>query len=63
MTRFPPNVEQITVERESGVAWLVTRRNDVELRFPLDDADCAHLATLLTAPIDRHPLPHTGEAA
>lgn len=48
MTRFPPNVEQITVERESVRTWLVTRRNDTILRFPLTEADCCHLAKLLT---------------
>lgn len=47
MTRFPPNVEQITVERDPSVTWLVTRRNDVVLRFPLTDEDCCHLAALL----------------
>jgi hypothetical protein len=39
MTRFPPNVEQISVEHESLCAWLVVRRNDLKLRFPLTDAD------------------------
>jgi hypothetical protein len=48
MTRFPSNVEQITVERESVLTWLVTRRNDVTLRFPLTEDDCDHLAALLT---------------
>ena len=48
MTRFPPNVEQITVEHESYRSWLVARRNDVELRFPLTEAHCDHLARLLT---------------
>lgn len=48
LTRFPPNVEQISVEHESLNTWLVTRRNDVELRFPLDAGDCEHLAALLT---------------
>jgi hypothetical protein len=48
MTRFPPNVEQITVERQSLRTWLITRRNDVELRFPLTEKDCDHLAKLLT---------------
>lgn len=48
MTRFPPNVEQITVERDlSGYIWLVARRNDVELRFPLRAEDARHLASLL----------------
>jgi hypothetical protein len=48
MTRFPPNIEQISVEHESLRTWLVVRRNDLELRFPLTDADCHHLASLLT---------------
>jgi hypothetical protein len=48
MTRFPPNVEQITIERKSTCTWLIVRRNDVELRFPLTDADCSHLAKLLS---------------
>lgn len=48
LTRFPPNVEQIAVRRESGAMWLVVRRNDLELRFPLSADDCRHLATLLT---------------
>jgi hypothetical protein len=47
MTRFPPNVEQIRVEHESVCTWLVARRNDVTLRFPLTDDDCQHLAKLL----------------
>ena len=47
MTRFPPNVEQITVEREAFFTWLVVRRNDVILRFPVREADCRHLAALL----------------
>lgn len=47
MTRFPPNVEQITVEHGPSCAWLVARRNDLTLRFPLSDSDCQHLAKLL----------------
>jgi hypothetical protein len=47
MTRFPPNVEQISVEHESVSTWLVVRRNDVSLRFPLSESDCRHLAALL----------------
>lgn len=57
LTRFPPNVEQIAIRRESAVTWLVARRNDVELRFPLKHEDCKHLADLLTKgerePVDR----------
>jgi len=52
MTRFPPNVEQITVEHEEYRSWLITRRNDVMLRFPLTDEDCRYLASLLIG--DRH---------
>jgi hypothetical protein len=48
MTRFPPNVEQITVEREPLRTWLIARRNDVTLRFPLTESDCKYLAKLLT---------------
>jgi hypothetical protein len=48
ITRFPQNVEQITIERGSACTWLIARRNDIELRFPLTDADCVHLAKLLS---------------
>jgi hypothetical protein len=47
LTRFPPNVEQIRIERESTCIWLIARRNDVELRFSLAPIDCEHLAELL----------------
>jgi hypothetical protein len=47
LTRFPPNVEQISIERENLRVWLVARRNDIVLRFPLREADCQHLAALL----------------
>lgn len=47
MTRFPPNVEQISVERSPSRYWLVARRNDTELRFPLNEDDRRHLAALL----------------
>jgi hypothetical protein len=47
LTRFPPNVEQISVEWETLFTWLVVRRNDVTLRFPLRETDCQHLAALL----------------
>jgi len=49
MTRFPPNVEQIIVRYDGETAWLIARRNDVELRFPLNRRDCEHLAHLLLA--------------
>lgn len=47
ITRFPPNVEQLRVERESTVTWLIARRNEVEMRFPLKEEDRRHLAKLL----------------
>lgn len=47
MTRFPPNVEQISIERDVLRTWLVTRRNDVILWFPLSEEDCGFLAGLL----------------
>jgi hypothetical protein len=47
LSRFPPNIEQISVEHAATCSWLVTRRNDIELRFPLTDEDCEHLARLL----------------
>jgi hypothetical protein len=52
MARFPPNVEQITVEHESLCTWLVVRRNDTTLKFPLTGGDCRHLAALLTGRSD-----------
>jgi hypothetical protein len=52
MTRFPPNVEQITIAHETGAIWLVVRRNDLELRFPLNGGDCHHLAALLVKVAD-----------
>jgi hypothetical protein len=48
LTRFPPNIEQITIEREACRTWLIMRRNDLELRFPLTDENCRHLASLLS---------------
>jgi hypothetical protein len=47
MTRFPPNVEQLTVQRDTTTTWLIARRNDTELRFPLNEDDRRHLARLL----------------
>jgi hypothetical protein len=47
MTRFPPNIEQIRVEAQGATVWMITRRNDVELRFPLSRDDALHLAKLL----------------
>ncbi len=49
LTRFPPNVEVIKVEVSGPTAWLVTRRNDTELRFPLAGQDCRFLAEKLQA--------------
>jgi hypothetical protein len=47
LSRFPPNVEQISIEREATRTWLVARRNEIVLRFPLSDEDCEHLARVL----------------
>ena len=47
LPRFPPNVEKITVQHDSLRKWLVVSRNDTELKFPLSEADCQHLADLL----------------
>jgi hypothetical protein len=47
LTRFPPNIEQLSIERENLRTWLIARRNEVILRFPLEDRDCQHLADLL----------------
>ena len=43
MTRFPPNIEQLSVKHDFAVMWLVARRNDVELRFPLNEEDRRYL--------------------
>jgi hypothetical protein len=50
LSRFPPNVEQITIERDAMRTWLVVRRNETMLRFPLSEEDCRHLAMLLNQP-------------
>ena len=47
LTRFPSNVEQLLVERESTIVYLVARQNGVVLRFPLRDSDRDHLAALI----------------
>jgi hypothetical protein len=47
LARFPPNIEQVTVESESGRVWLTARRNDTVLRFPLDRETADHLTFLL----------------
>jgi hypothetical protein len=47
ITRFPPNIEQLRIERDSTVTWLVARRNEIELRFPLKEDDRRYLARLL----------------
>jgi hypothetical protein len=49
MTRFPPNVERVTVDVAGSIAWLNVSRNEINLAFPLQAADCRHLATLLLA--------------
>lgn len=48
LARFPPNVEQITVERENLRTWLIVRRNETILRFPLREEDRRHLVKLLS---------------
>jgi hypothetical protein len=54
MMRFPPNVEQITVEVESsGTVTLRARRNDLILEFTLEPADCEHLAAMLLKDIGK----------
>ena len=47
LTRFSPNVEQITIKHETTCSWLIVRRNDQEWRFPLCSDDRDHLAALL----------------
>ncbi|MDR3438975.1 hypothetical protein [Telmatospirillum sp.] len=47
MTRFPPNVQQITVEVSGPFIWLIARENGTIIRFPLSSADCDHLINLL----------------
>ena len=54
LTRFPPNVEQIRIEHAPGsISWLIARRNDVELWFPLYEEDLHHLAKLLLKFVSR----------
>lgn len=55
MTRFPPNVEQITVEISGPLAWLIARRNETVLRFPIEPKDCDHLISLLARARDAMP--------
>jgi hypothetical protein len=59
MTRFPPNVEQISVEHESVCTWLVVRRNELTIRLPLSEADRHHLASLLIGEGPSQPQPST----
>jgi hypothetical protein len=47
MTRFPPNIEQLRVQHEPTVTWLIARRNDIELKFPLKEDDRRYLARLI----------------
>jgi len=35
------------VKHEAALTWLVVRRNDLELKFPLNDSDCQHFVRLL----------------
>jgi hypothetical protein len=55
MTRFPPNVEQIHIEHASTTTWLIVRRNDTEIRFPLSEGDRRHLAFLLLGDLATNP--------
>ena len=48
MTRFPPNVESLSVEWSGDTAILAARRNDTVLRFPLDVETRLHLVRLLS---------------
>jgi hypothetical protein len=48
LTRFPPNIEQISVEHEKIRSRLIVRRNEITMRFPLSESACQHLASLLT---------------
>jgi hypothetical protein len=50
LSRFSSNVELISIERKTLITWLVVRRNNVVLRFPLQDEDCRHLAGCLRGP-------------
>jgi hypothetical protein len=47
ITRFPPNIEQLRIERDLTVTWLIAWRNEIELRFPLQEDDRRYLARLL----------------
>ena len=47
MTRFLLNIAQLRVACESMTMWLIARRNEIELRFPLNEKDRVHLAGLL----------------
>lgn len=49
MTRFPPNVESISVRVESSRAWLIVSRNDTSLTFAMGAADALELAKRLQA--------------
>jgi hypothetical protein len=48
MTRFPPNVEQVTVEAGPVCVWLHIRRNDITISLPMGEGDTNHLIALLT---------------
>ncbi len=52
MTRFPPNVEQITVKVESACVWPRVRRNDISMEFPLGFDGAEHLIRLLSRASD-----------
>ncbi len=50
LVKFPVNVHAIRVEHSSvsGYTTVTAQQNDVALRFILTEADCQHLAALLT---------------
>lgn len=50
MTRFPPNVEQVSVGHDSNRTWPITGCNDVELQFPESEGDCRHPSPTATPP-------------
>lgn len=61
LTRFPLNVEQISVIGTRDRVFITMRRNDVYLQFSLTRADCEHLAAMLLSPKDAPPV-HLGLA-
>ncbi len=49
ITRFPPNIEQVSVKHcEDGIAYLTARQNNIKLEFRLNREDRKHLMHLLS---------------